>query len=156
MIILKEFAQPKKAILTKLFNHSEEEKEHLLKLYYYRDLTRYLNGWLREVRAYLGSVSRQKENSKFPSFEDIYDVVWKNDEKEFKKFHQDSVDSFPYMEDEQGDCLPPVTLDPKAEGFCRDYIRWVSKILSQTGGVSIPLVKEKIEELWQKYPYTRV
>ena len=156
MICLKEFSHPKKDILSKLYNLSEREKEHLLKLYYYRDKRTEIRGWVKEVRAYLGSVSRQKEDNKFPSAQLIYDTVWGDDLKEFPAFHMACVESFPYDVDSRGNTLPSVIFDRKAQDFCGDYILWVSKVLSRKGVVSFPEVMEKIEELWDKYPYTRV
>lgn len=156
MIILKEFAQPRRVILAKLYNHSEREKEHLLKLYYYRDLKTEIRGWIKEVRAYLGSVSKQKENNKFPSAQSIYNIVWGNDLKDFYRFHRACVESFPYEEDEAGNTLPSVILDKRAQDFCGDYIYWVSGVLSKEGEVSFPRIMSKIEDLWDKYPYNRV
>ena len=150
----KELARKKSEVLSDIRNHRFRLVEHLLKVYYYRDNDS-LKVWLKEIKAYLGEVSKIKSfkgKDRYPSKEEIYWEALGKDLDSIGDFHDTCIEDFSSDEEEP---LPKVEKDEKAEEFCDDYIKWVSKVLSIKGSISAMEVRAEIEKLWSKYSYTR-
>ena len=150
----KELARKKDEVLSDIRNHRFRLIEHLLKLYYYRDNDS-LRTWLKEIKAYLGEVSKIKASrgkDHYPSKEEIYWEAFGKDLDSLDDFHDTCIEDFSSDEEEP---LPKVEKDKKAEDFCNEYIEWVSRILSTKGSVSALEVRTEIEKLWRKFPYER-
>lgn len=155
----RELARKRSEVLGDIRNHRIVLVEHLLKLYYYRDFTGCLDGWIDEVKAFLGDVSKiktMKGKDRFPTPTEIYDEAWGDDLDNISNRHDMYISDFPRKKDKYSGFLPRVKKDPSAEEFCDDYIKWVSEILSHRGVVTKEEVESKIEKLWEKYPYARV
>ena len=156
----KEFSRKRSEVISDIRNHRTVLVEHILKLYYYRDFVECLDGWIEEVQAFLGEVSKIKTvhgKDRFPTPEEIYKEAWANDLDNIDNRHDRYISDFSKKRDnELKKPLPKVKKDSIAENFCNDYIRWVSEILSKKGVVTIEEVESEIEKLWKKYPYTRI
>lgn len=149
----KELARKRDEVLSDIRNHRFRLIEHLLKLYYYRDNDS-LRTWLKEVKAYLGEVSKikaSKGKDYYPTKDDIYWEVWGKDLDSLSDFHSTCIEDFSSDEEEP---LPKVEKDDRAEDFCDEYIKWVSEVLSKKGSVSALEVRAEVEKLWSKYPFT--
>lgn len=155
----RELARKRAEVMGDIRNHRTVLVEHLMKLYYYRDFTDCLDGWIDEVKAFLGDVSKikmVKGKDRFPTSVEVYNEAWGYDLDNMSTRHNMYISDFSKKKDKYGGFLPKVRKDPTAEKFCDDYIRWVSGILSKTGVVTKEEVESEIEKLWWKYPYKRV
>lgn len=147
MIILKELARNRDKVLSMLDSGINRTREHLLKLYYYRNDKEDFMGWVKEVRAYMGRVSKIKKSG-YPSSALIYKEIWLDDRDSFEDDHRAYVEDFMLEMPELG----RIKYDPQATKFCSDYFLWLSKKLSSQGAVSLGEVLNEINFLLEKYP----
>ena len=147
MVILKELARNRDKVLSMLDSGINRTREHLLKLYYYRDDKEDLMSWVKEVRAYMGRVSKIKKSG-YPSSALIYKEIWLDDLDSFEDEHKAYVDDFMLEMPELGE----IEYDPQATEFCSDYFLWLSKKLSSQGTVSLSEVLGEVYLLREKYP----
>ena len=147
MVILKELARNRDKVLSMLDSGINRTREYLLKLYYYRDDKEDLMSWVKEVRAYMGRVSKIKRSG-YPSSALIYKEIWLDDLDSFEEDHKAYVDDFMLEMPELGN----IEYDPQATEFCSDYFLWLSKKLSSQGTVSLSEVLGEIYFLREKYP----
>lgn len=147
MINLKELARNRDKVLSMLDSGINRTREHLLKLYYYRNDEEDFIGWIKEVRAYMGRVSKIKKSG-YPSSSLIYKEIWLDDKDSFEDDHKAYVEDFMLEMPELG----RIEYDPRATKFCDDYFIWLSKKLSSQGAVSLSEVLNEINLLREKYP----
>ena len=147
MVILKELARNRDKVLSMLDSGINRTREHLLKLYYYRDDKEDLMSWVKEIRAYMGRVSKIKKSG-YPSSSLIYKEIWLDDLDSFEDDHKVYVDDFMLEMPELGE----IEYDPRATEFCSDYFLWLSKKLSSQGAVSLSEVLGEVYLLREKYP----
>jgi len=131
-------------------SHLYEMKEHLAKIFYYRDFSQYLRGWKAACRKGFEEIPRQKEVDKYPSFEKIYECLWTEREDIFNKTHKSIIDDLNY--DPQYDDLPTVeSVSSNFKGFCEEYIRRLCLTVSHYGGIGSRENSELIDELLKKW-----
>lgn len=127
---------------------SEKTREvilHLLKIYYWGDITTSKSHWMKEVHTFLNSIHLLKSTKKYPETSKIFTAIWDawgdtwdaiektlNTEEKYKK-------------------LPRIKVDEVAIQYCKDYLMWVCNELSFSGTVSNSEVSGKLVELYKKY-----
>jgi hypothetical protein len=134
---------------------------HLLKLFYFRDFSRYFNNWSSTVFKCAFQVSKIKKKNgkdKYPDAEDIYYWMWGGREDAFGDHHRGMLKDFNNKSDPEYQDLPYVHAGGDEYGaglFIKDYHLWLARKLSANGKVTKNDVQDKIKELFKKYPYNR-
>ena len=146
-MILKELSRNRNKVLAMLDSGINRTREHLLKVYYYRSDKDDFMKWVKEIRAYMGRVSKIKKSG-YPSPSLIYKEIWLDDEDSFEDDHQAYVKDFMLEMPDLG----IIEYDPQATQFCREYFFWLSKELSKQGAVSLEDVLNEINFLKERYP----
>jgi hypothetical protein len=143
--IFREMAYPKDKIINKLMQFDDLRLEHLLKLYYYKNLDNkdYVHTWINSV--YKGSIRTYKDDStnKWPEQSFLYENLWLNTEDAYKEHHNGFLETFLHKG------FPEIE-NPDIQGsanFCASYFRWLSQKWSEKGEVTLPEVEEKILSL---------
>ena len=93
----REFSRKRSEVFSDIRNHRTVLVEHILKLYYYRDFVECLDGWIEEVQAFLGEVSKIKTvhgKDRFPTPEEIYKEAWANDLDNIDNRHNRYISDF--------------------------------------------------------------
>lgn len=141
---LKELAYERGYVINKLRELSDNRYEHLLKLYFYRNIrSDEFNGWCKEVTNY----SRlYKSNTKI-KLRDLNKILWDEPKDDYTKkdikiildnFH---FDGYPKIENFNYD---------NVFNYLKEFNEWLAKMLSNER-VKIFDVTNKISELLNKY-----
>ena len=136
------------SIRNHLFGGVSTTIEHLVKLYYYREYTEYLQCWANTTRKPFERIPALKSTKKYPTKEKILHVIWVElfstddtlldfeqfDFTIFDDYHKDTVKDFNNIYDEV-----PKIQHIDIEGF-RDfaikYFDFIADLLSKNGRVT--------------------
>lgn len=150
MYCLNEMSLKWDKIKLELVSHLYEMKQHLAKIYYYRDFTRYLRGWKTTCRKGFEEIPLCKHNNKLPTYEKLYQALWEERADTFDKVHETIIDDLNY--DKDYDDLPDIQeLDPQFKDFCKAYIKNICLYASKFGGITSKENSELIDELLNQY-----
>jgi hypothetical protein len=153
-----EMSSPKDTIRQDLRQYHGAIFTHLLKLFYFRDYSRYFNNWTNTVFKGAFQVSKEKKKNgkdKWPDAEDIYEWMWGSWEDSFDAHHEGMLSNFNNKSDYEYQNLPYVHAggnEEQAGLFIKDYHLWLARQLSAKGKVSKDDVQDKIRELLRKHP----
>jgi hypothetical protein len=144
---MREMAYPETVIIQKLLQYDDARLEHLLKLYYYKNLNsgQYIHSWISTV--YKSTIRTYKNNktNKLPTQDFLYKNLWINAEDCYKEHHDGFLDSL------ISEGYPKIQSDIKGSAeFCALYFQWLSQELSEKGKVSFDEVKNKLQSLLSK------
>jgi hypothetical protein len=145
-----EMACSSSVIIQRLLRYQDSSLEHLLKLFYFRDLSDYIHSWMSAVYKCNIQTHRNVKNNKWPTFDFLFKYLWKNEEDAFIDSHHEgyiaSFASYKYL---------PKIEKPDLEGaslFCEAYYSWLAKEFSQKGSVKLEEVEEKLSFLLKEIP----
>lgn len=142
---LNEMATEWSLIKVNLRNELGIRWEHLIKIYYYKKFSEYHSGWLNSIRKGLEHVSKVKGKNKYPSFDSLYKLLWKDEEDTLQNFHNNMVTDI----NKSYDKLPKIT-NPNFEGvkdFMQKFTEWSCHKISEKGSIDTNETKQKIYEL---------
>lgn len=143
---LSEMADGIAQIRADLRNCSTTLRIHLTMVYLYPDNIN-VNHWKNEIVGACNSVSKAKNNNKYPKASVIYHELWGYYSDGFFDKVSKSVDSICDRE-----ALPYPSFNPlDLYTFLDHYYRWLSNTLQSEGEVSSPEVKHKIDELIKQF-----
>lgn len=150
MYNLKEMSTRWDKIRLELVSHLYEMKKHLAKIYYYHDYPQYFRGWKTTCRKGFEEIPLCKHNNKLPTFEKLYECLWKEREDTFEKSHEKIIDDLNY--DKDYDDLPDIEeLSPNFIKFCHDYIKKLCLYASELGGITSKENSDLIDDLLNEY-----
>jgi hypothetical protein len=143
---MREMAYSLEVIRNKLLQYDDARLEHLLKLYYFRSFKQYLHTWISTV--YKCTIRTYKDNTtnKWPTQDELYKTLWEDEKDAYKEHHDGYIETFASYKK-----LPKIEKSD-VEGsllFCEEYFKWLAKILSEKGNVTIKEVEEKLLSLLQ-------
>lgn len=130
------FAKDKGTLLYELERKSESLIKHLVKYFMYPGHIS-ASHWGDEIYAFLNSVSKLKKKNKRPTSKQILQSTW--------DVYEDSIIEYiPTVVDDYGDS----DIDPElVYNNCRDYMIWLSNMLSDVGSVSRKACKRELETI---------
>jgi hypothetical protein len=143
-IIMGETAYSKTVIIQKLLQYDGARLEHLLKLYYYKNLNsgQYIPSWINTV--YKSTIRTYKNNktNKLPTQKFLYENLWVNAEDCYEGHHNGFLESLISLG------YPKVQSNVEGSAkFCASYFQWLARELSRKGEVSLDEVENKLKYL---------
>jgi hypothetical protein len=156
---LREMSFPRKEVENQLSRWVDTLHTHLLKIFYYRDDTRNMRGWIVTVYKCAFRTAKVKapkgKKDYILSAEDIYELLWGGWNDTFAGFHRGTLEDFNCKSNYEYADLPYIHAggnERSAHDFFRDYFVWLARQLSEKGKVNLDDVRSKIEALLRKYP----
>jgi hypothetical protein len=150
---LQEMAKTRDEISRTLNMYESARFVHLLKIFYFRECTHYLRGWMNTVYKSSFSVQKWKPTKKYPNAQMIFDIIWGDSEDSFTDHHTGLVADFNYKGNPDYTDLPYIKGNERsALAFIRDYFLWLSRQLAKDGKVTFPEVIDALNNALRKYP----
>ena len=156
---LQEMSRPLKDVRNNLMRYEDPLFDHLLKIFYFRNETQYIRGWIVTVHkcAYKTDKVKAPKGKKDQrlSPEDIYEILWASRADSFNGYHEGLLKDFNYKGNPEYSDLPYVHHGgdvEQAEQFMKGYYIWLAKNLSTKEKISFNDVQDEIKILLKKYP----
>jgi hypothetical protein len=150
---LQEMARTRDDISRALNLYESARFVHLLKIFYFREKTQYLRGWMNTVYKSSYSVPKWKPTNKYPDAQMIFDIIWGDYEDCFHDHHAGLVKTFNDKSNPDYADLPYVHADEQgALSFIRDYFLWLVRQLSKKGIVTPSEVIYALNRSLKKHP----
>jgi hypothetical protein len=152
---LREMAYPRSKIADILSRGMNIRNTHLLKLFYFRSFTQYVDGWANTVYKLAQNTYKDNRTNKWPDKEFLYYHLFGGQEDSFMEHLPGFISGFNNKKDPDYKDLPTITVieEKKAFNFCKEYYQWVAEELSKNGVITFDDVENKIASLILKYPY---
>jgi hypothetical protein len=156
---LQEMSRPLKFVQDDLRKYEGAMFTHLLKIFYFRDDTRYLRGWIITVhkcvfQTFKVKAPKGKKDYRL-STEDIYEILWGSRVDVFPEHHDGMLKDFNTKSNPEYSDLPYIHKGgnvEQAEAFLKGYYIWLAKNLSTKERITFDDVKDEIMTLLKKYP----
>lgn len=145
---LYEMSRSLKEIKLELYNHSEQIRENLMKIFLLRDCSA-KHHWISELFGNCHDVKKCNGSNKYPRESVILQEIWKS----WEDSYSDKLEKYIVnLQNSEKDVKFPDKFSSKnLYDFMKDYCKWLSKILSKDGVVTFPEVEQKVNQLLQKY-----
>lgn len=144
--LLKEMAEGLSDIKRKLNNSSEQIRENLMQIFLWRNTTT-VNHWTGELYAICHTVSKCKNNGKYPKYSVILQEIWGCWEDSYFDKLGKYVETLEYKENMTAPMFNSVALYQ----FMQSYCDWLARSLSSEGIVTPSEVKREISLLLTEY-----
>lgn len=148
MIILTEFAYQKRLLLDKFYQLSDEFVDHMMCLYFLPDNPSF-NHWKGEVVTFYQSCGKLKSTKKFPTYKELYHVIWGGQEDIFYEHFDGLINNLEFKEDVNINYNEEDILN--CHQFISDYVDWICKSLSTVGLVDRKSAYIKLDDLLKLY-----
>lgn len=109
--------------------------EYLVRIYLFRTDKRVEHE--KDVYRLYHDIARLKSNNAYPPQDKIFRTIWNTSEASFNSI-QSHINN---------ECKGSISIDRECIEFCKDYMQWLSMILSREGRVDEFEVLDKIDEL---------
>ena len=147
---LRELATKRKNIEKKLFNSIEKIQEHLLKIFVDRDRDS-VEHWCNELFGFLNWIPKLKWSNKRPSPKYIYDNICGDYIDEVDVWFPNMLQTLQVSNKISNINVKWYDIKDAFTKFYKEYCKWISNELSNSGSVSLEDIKDKIQELLEKY-----
>ena len=147
MLKLYEMANSWKNVRNQIEEHLYVMFEHLVKVYYYHDYEEYLQGWISSIRKGFEHMKKLSNTNKYPTEEQMFQFIWNEWlDGDIDIIHDEIVKDLNKYYDE----VPKIEeIDYLGfKEFAISYCKYLSKIISEKGGISMSDVYDFIEN-WE-------
>lgn len=152
-MFLREMAESKSKILRKLNDKSQPILDHLIRQFVLNSFNAAKGHWVKEIYSILSDVPKWTETNKYLStsvmYHELFGIIEDIFEEQSYHFVEhallDEVD-----EEEIPEYYDNINIT-NLFNYCKDYFTWLAESFSRRGFVNISEVRDKINELIQKY-----
>jgi hypothetical protein len=151
---VREIADSPASIEMKL-SHGEDIRDlYLLAVYFFRNFSDYVDGWVNTVFKLAIRVNKDNRTNRWPNKDFLYNVLFGKAEDAFSEHLRAFISAFNNKRDPDYTELPIITSYDKnvVFSFCKEYYGWLASELSTKGSMVIEDVRSQISDLLKKYP----
>ena len=148
---INECAMERSEQANKLYAHTEQIVEHLIKIIAMPDHTA-VNHWKQEIASQIIKVNKLKGSKRFPTEKEIYKWTYEKDKDSLKdmtyisNFIKGEWRTYNY----QGDFKNINKIAHNIQYVCDEYFKWLANTLSKFGIVFKPDIYEELNYLLSK------